>query len=178
MQNDGEWDACLTEASEVKNGKQLRQLFSVILVQCNPSNPMELWEKHKESMCDDRLFAGTDDKENAGLLDIQTRLARMNKTMEDVGMVEPVEDERVGLPRELQEELAYDRKFLNDAWVRDSKLMNADQKKAFTGIVDSLKKKDGKCFFIDAPGGLFFSLFSFFLFIPKKSHQNDTLQFN
>ncbi len=162
LQNDGEWDSCLTEASEVKSGKQLRQLFSVILVQCNPSNPMELWEKHKESMCDDRLFAGTDDKENAALLDLQNRLARMNKTMEDVGMIEPKEDDRVGLARELQEELAYDRKFLNDAWVRDSKLLNADQKKAFKRIVKSLEKKDGKCFFFFFLGGLFF--FFFFLF--------------
>ncbi len=79
--------------------------------------------------------------------------------MEDVNLNIPIfEDETFSLAREVREELDYDRQFLRDLWKRDSKRLNADQKRAFTRIVDSLEKKNGRCFFIDAPGGSFFCL--------------------
>ncbi len=56
LQHDGEWDSCLTEAALTKNARQLRQLFTIILVHCTPSDPVALWNKHKDALCDDRRF--------------------------------------------------------------------------------------------------------------------------
>ncbi len=99
------------------------------------------------------------------LLDIRDRLGRMGKTMAKVGLMEPIEDVRQGLSKELQEELDYDREMLQNAWKESEALMNADQINAFQEIVASLEKKDGKCFFIDAPGGSFFCLC-----LPQHTH--------
>ena len=49
--NDGkEWEHCLDEAIVVNSGYKLRYLFAIILTECNPSNPVSLWEKYTH-MC-------------------------------------------------------------------------------------------------------------------------------
>jgi hypothetical protein len=53
LQNDGEWNQCLTEASEMQTGSQLRSLFAHILLHCQPAEPDVLWQQHREKICDD-----------------------------------------------------------------------------------------------------------------------------
>jgi hypothetical protein len=48
LQDDGEWRQCLTEASEIQTGSQLRNLFAVILRECNPADPLGLWSQFQE----------------------------------------------------------------------------------------------------------------------------------
>ena len=42
LENDGEWNECLREASLIKTGVQLRRLFAMILKECCPAEPLAL----------------------------------------------------------------------------------------------------------------------------------------
>ncbi|CAG8768774.1 10073_t:CDS:2 [Cetraspora pellucida] len=53
LENDGEWDQCLKEASVMRSGSQLRALFAVILTQCTPTYPEKLWLNFHTNICDD-----------------------------------------------------------------------------------------------------------------------------
>ena len=53
LENDGEWLECLREASVMQTGHQLCQLFVMILKECSPVKPEDLWDKFKTSICDD-----------------------------------------------------------------------------------------------------------------------------
>ncbi|KAF6137535.1 hypothetical protein GIB67_031814 [Kingdonia uniflora] len=45
LEDDIEWIQCLKEALIIKIGYHLRQLFCVILINCNLFSPEELWDK-------------------------------------------------------------------------------------------------------------------------------------
>ena len=53
LQNDAKWDTCLYEASQIKTGQQLRHLFTIILLYCQPAAPEKLWNNHKSALCED-----------------------------------------------------------------------------------------------------------------------------
>ena len=50
--NDEEWRHCLDQAANFQTGTQLRSLF-VLLLHCEPANPLGLWESYKVQICDD-----------------------------------------------------------------------------------------------------------------------------
>ena len=52
LNNDGEWDICLREASEIQSGASLRRLFSSMLLFCQMSAPENLWARYRDSICD------------------------------------------------------------------------------------------------------------------------------
>ena len=39
LKDDTEWNVCLHEASQIKTGQQLRHLFAMILLYCQPTTP-------------------------------------------------------------------------------------------------------------------------------------------
>ena len=53
MVDDTHWNMALEEASAAHSPKQLRHLFAVMLITCNLSNPLQLWETHRESLAED-----------------------------------------------------------------------------------------------------------------------------
>lgn len=53
LEDDQEWHRALEEASAFSSGKQLRELFAIILLYANPTDPSTLWERHKQSLCED-----------------------------------------------------------------------------------------------------------------------------
>ena len=56
LQDDNEWDTCLYKASNIQTGKQLRHLFAMILLMCQPLAPELLWNTHKLALCEDFLY--------------------------------------------------------------------------------------------------------------------------
>jgi hypothetical protein len=84
LEDDTEWDRCLTEASELQTGKQLRNLFAMILAQCDVTYPFKLWEKHKQNL-DDLLYQNQKKSNNFNLdLDnrtIQIALIEINQEL-------------------------------------------------------------------------------------------------
>ncbi|XP_014778745.1 uncharacterized protein LOC106875211 [Octopus bimaculoides] len=55
LEDDAHWDTTLTEAQMCKSPMQLRNLFSIMLVNCGLSNPNQLWDKYKEGLSEDIL---------------------------------------------------------------------------------------------------------------------------
>ena len=44
---------CLSDAAHFQTGQQLCCLFVIILLNCNPVEPHNLWNDYKEKLCDD-----------------------------------------------------------------------------------------------------------------------------
>jgi hypothetical protein len=55
LQDDAEWDQCLSEAVGVQLPRSLRQLFASLLIYNNVINPGRLWDKHKGALTKDFL---------------------------------------------------------------------------------------------------------------------------
>ncbi|XP_064621482.1 uncharacterized protein LOC135484172 [Lineus longissimus] len=55
LQDDQHLHRALEEAAASNSPSQLRQLMSVILVNCEPSQPTTLWEQHKDARAEDYL---------------------------------------------------------------------------------------------------------------------------
>ena len=56
LEDDGEWNQCFAEASQVQTGTRLHHLFTTILLFCSPSQPDRLWERYRMHICDDLPF--------------------------------------------------------------------------------------------------------------------------
>lgn len=52
LEDDGEWEICLRDASEIKTGSQLRHLFTTLLLFCTPAQPNLLWIQFRDKICD------------------------------------------------------------------------------------------------------------------------------
>jgi hypothetical protein len=55
LQDDAEWDQCLSEAIGVQLPRSLRQLFASLLIFNNVTNPGRLWNRHKGALTEDFL---------------------------------------------------------------------------------------------------------------------------
>jgi hypothetical protein len=55
LQDDAEWDHCLSEAIDVQLPRSLWQLFASLLIFNNVTNPGRLWDRHKGALTEDFL---------------------------------------------------------------------------------------------------------------------------
>ncbi len=55
LQDDAEWDQCLSETAGVQLPRSLQQLFASLLIYNNITNPRRLWDKHKGALTEDFL---------------------------------------------------------------------------------------------------------------------------
>ena len=93
LHDDREWKWCLEE------GKLLCSLFIIVVHDCNPMLPMDLWNEFKSFICDDLQQqltchgipdASPDLIFDYGLYLIESTLQNdSNKTMKDIGMAVP-----------------------------------------------------------------------------------------
>jgi hypothetical protein len=175
LEDGREWFQTLREAAQIQGGAQLRKLFVVILRECNPQSPTELWWQFKESLSDDFRWRRVhcevnrevpfmeEDFQNS-LRSLEQTMTRMNDTLVNYGLEVPLptsEDESdVGtqqqrLHRIIVAELDYDTsKQAEDASTAVS-MMNCGQQDAYNAVQRSLSlcPSEGALFFIDAPGG-------------------------
>lgn len=56
LADDTEWDSTLKEAGATKMPPQIRQMFALICVFCEPKNAILLWRKHKDTMMEDFTY--------------------------------------------------------------------------------------------------------------------------
>ncbi|XP_029639684.1 uncharacterized protein LOC115214793 [Octopus sinensis] len=79
--NDDHLHRTLAEASNCKLLWQMRRLFCSILIHCNPSNPLNLWESFRQNLSKDiqanlALRDGNDDLYNEALIDMDRHIRR------------------------------------------------------------------------------------------------------
>ena len=126
LQDDGEWDMVLHDASTLQLCAQIRELFTVLLLNCHPANPLELFNTHCHEWLDDfaKLMPDPQDKillRAMVLLDLESRLRMAGKELLDFSLPDVSADVRSQvdqvngliqvrhLPVVVQEELTYDR---------------------------------------------------------------------
>ena len=90
LEDDNQYHLEMQEVSVSNSAVSLRSLFAVILTWCEPSNPLDIYEHHKESMAEDFLHQHrtrlgnvglefNDDIFNLALNDLQDKVFSMGK---------------------------------------------------------------------------------------------------
>lgn len=122
LENDGQWDETLKEATETDSAEKLRTCFAIMISCCQLSNPQALWEKHKEAMSEDILYKARQRNStinyssiifNESLISIENKVINMTgKTLDSFGIKAPNREKSIAnqhdLSKEVRRELDYD----------------------------------------------------------------------
>ena len=121
LEDNNQYHLAMQEASVSNSAASLCSLFVVILTWCEPSNPLDIYEQHKESMAEDFLhqqrarlgnmeLGFNEDVFNLALNDLQDRVLSMGgRQLSDYGLPQPEAVDGTRLARVYQREIDYDR---------------------------------------------------------------------
>lgn len=165
LTDDRDWVTCFEEASGWQTGFQLRLLFVTALVFGSVSDPLQLWIRFQEMLCDDlqqhlercqfNLPDIVDIHLDYGLFLLQKQLADHSKTLEDFYLPIPVHNwAGIGGNPLINAELTYDTGV--EAAFRDdiTSRFNQDQAYCFQEIVTAIDRQpEAAHFFLQGPGG-------------------------
>ncbi|GKA57730.1 DNA helicase [Tanacetum coccineum] len=166
LSSDQEWVTALEEASLFATAPELRKLFVYILIFCNISDPLQLWNKVWKNLCDDipRKLSKTlripqiqrDEKKLKAsiLFELERMLNSYSKSLQDFALPMPPEDMLLILQnRLLMEETNYDQ----DALAAEKKFLiprlNKDQRLIFDDITHAARCNVQKLIFVYGHGG-------------------------
>ena len=157
LKDDNEWMHLLTEAAFTNTSAKMRQLFIILLMFCEVSNPLELFELHYLSMCEDFPESQCElDRRSWVLLQLQKYLHAFEKSLVDFGFTLPTEMHSVNQDCNYRfDEERVRRTQLNQSEIsRSVAQLNSEQRVFFDTVVGSLiPDSQCRCFFLDAPGG-------------------------
>lgn len=148
LDSDDEWDRCLSNGGTYLMPRQLRDMFAYICCFCHPSQPLKLWDDHKENLSMDFSQRYNEEiSKNKALHDINFILLQHGLSCEILGLPKPT-----GIP---QQENPYDQ---NSEKLEAEQLigvLNLKQREAFDKIVAAMNDESSiiRCFYIDGPGG-------------------------
>jgi hypothetical protein len=165
LEGDNHWDESLAEAKEISVPSQIRDLFAIIICTCNPSNPLELWNKYKTYLSEDILARVrrenpdidvdySDEIFNEALVLLEDKCDSIcNRNLEQLGLPSPVRNRGAVLNSDYLRERNYNMEELR-AYVAEKRLLfNTDQNRVYQTIMDAVANDDGAIFFLQAPGG-------------------------
>jgi hypothetical protein len=164
LQDDGEWQQCLTEACATHTGYRLRQLFALILRHCEPSEPSSLWFSFRHSLCDDLqrvlqhkgfIQPSIDLACDYGLFLLDGVLRDMGSGLRYFPSMPRAENEWNTIQDNpyISAHLAFDPIRERTAADDHAHKLNDDQVHAYDQILTSIERQLGKIFFVDGPGG-------------------------
>lgn len=165
LENDQQWHETLKEATETDSPEKIRACFAIMISCCQLSNPIALWNSHKEAMTEDILYTArqsdpsidfTPEIFNKSLILVENKVIDMTgKTLTCFGMESPNRDEvnTYDSTRDLQRERNYDITQLNEYIKKTEPLLNADQKAVYNEVLKKHEAGSNGILFIDAPGG-------------------------
>lgn len=171
LSDDREWEECIAEAGRVQTGAQLRGLFAIILLFCEPTYPARLWERHQASLTDDILAEARRQARNPGLEmsmeEIESRglchlsriLREHGKSLEDIpGMPLPqlhLHQDQEDLANHLiQEQNLYNPRVQQEMMEEMVPRMNDGQREAYEVVIAAVESEmQSAFFFLDGPGG-------------------------
>ena len=169
LQDDGEWEMALQEATFTRIPAQIRQLFATILLFCAPAEPLRLLEGHQVAMAED-LQHGHPEVEpdvlrSLVLLDLERRLQHAGKELRDFGLPGVPQQHRElaaqleeaaelrRLPSVMQEELGYDLQQLQEQTADRLPTLLQSQREMADAVLDAVRRRAPLAVFVDAPGG-------------------------
>jgi len=167
LQDDQEWLQCLQEAGAMQTGHRLRNLFVMILLHCNPSDPNRLWERTRPDHCDDlrHQLINNFNMENPtqeeiydyGLYLIDKELQKNGKSLGVIqGMLLPQNNWALHELRRNQlihEQLDYDQQVLQQIVDEGLPTLNAEQRELYNAVTQSVQNQTGDTFFVHSAGG-------------------------
>lgn len=167
LESDNEWHVALDEASHYATAPQLRELFVVMLIYCEISNPSELWDKHWADLADDvqytqrrllnlyTLVIADCDKKTLALEAINTLLNQHGKSLADFPGLLKVNRYAAHKFRNqlLLEEMMYDCQSLKIHAAERIESLNHMQRVIFEEVVQSVASNIGGFYFIYGHGG-------------------------
>ena len=162
LEDDNQYHLAMEEASVSNSAASLRSLFAVILTWCEPSNPLDIYEHHKEAMAEDFLHQhctqlGNADLElnsnifNLALNDLQDKVLSMGgRELSEYGLPQPqaVDNDRV-----YQREIDYDQGEQRAYVECNVPLLTTDQQDVYDCFCSMIDRNEGGMVFLDAPGG-------------------------
>ena len=168
LRDDLEWHHVLEEAAVSKLCPQIRELYVVILMFCQPANPRSLFDEFWNTWTDDFEMLGRrratpldeDQLRTMLLLDLELRLQSFEKELSSFGLPQPSPEDLARVenitstdPVVIREEMDYDiselRTTVEDTVVK----FTEDQVAIFQVVIDAVMEKRSLCAFIDARGG-------------------------
>jgi hypothetical protein len=144
----------LAEATLWMMPHALRRLFATILVFYEPSDVLDLWEKHKEAMLEDYRHNNRSSfaVEQMVFIDIQKLLESIQKDIKMYPLpdIDDTYDPSGDIPREIFEEASVEASVDDMAL---SKTLNEKQQAVYNEIMSTVDSDHGGLFFVDGSGG-------------------------
>ena len=163
-----EWENVLEEVSNTASSPQLRALYIIILMFCEPSNPRSLFEKFWEMWTDDierkaikkSINLDPEQKRTMVLLDLQLRLQSFEKDLSHFALPEPTKEEldRVKTftnnePVIIREEKDFDVEELENQAEEVRQKLTKAQEEVYETIMKAVKDEKQLLLFVDARAG-------------------------
>ncbi|XP_071721366.1 ATP-dependent DNA helicase PIF1-like [Rutidosis leptorrhynchoides] len=167
LNDDQEWTEAISEARLWASGAQLRDLFVTMLLFCNVSSPLKLWELNWEALSEDilhkkrkhfkfpELILTETQIKNYCLVEIQAILNRNGKSLSDYqDLPQPDPSLLTKLDNRLiREELNYNVEEMRNLHESLFNSLNSEQLIIYENVVTSVKQQKGGLFFVYGPGG-------------------------
>ncbi|KAF7814060.1 uncharacterized protein G2W53_028029 [Senna tora] len=155
LENDDSIRQCLQEASTFRSPVALRRLFVTVLLYCQPTGVMELWNEFHHFMMEDHPSSSNVNNVrsiNRLLRDLDTLLSQHGKHIANYDLPTLIDDPEGNndVPKCIEDELSIP---VSDTDMQLIDLLNDDQKNAFKSIIDAIEHGRNATFFVDGPGG-------------------------
>ena len=168
LRDDNEWQQVLEEAAGTQLSTRLRELYVVILMFCQPSNPRSLFDEFWQTWTDDYELLGRrrgtvlDENQlrTMLLLDLELRLQSFEKELANFGLPQPTPEDLARVenitstdPVVIREEKDYDVVELRAAVEETVVKFTEEQAAVYDTVMGAVRERKQLCAFIDARGG-------------------------
>ena len=168
LRDDHEWRQVLEEAAGSKLCPQIRELYVIILMFCQPSNPCTLFDEFWQTWTDDFDLLGRrkgkvldeNQLKTMTLLDLELRLQSFEKELASFGLPIPSPDDLAKVenitstdPVLIREEKDYEVEELRLAVEATTEKFTEEQATVYHTVMDAVRGRRQLSAFIDARGG-------------------------
>jgi len=165
LEDDKHWDTTLKEAALCDSPFKLRELFTVMSVFCQLSDPLSLWEKYKDSFSEnitwqvERELQGSaqqvmDKVYNRCLVLIEDAVLTLGgQGLPQYDLPQPTRSGGVLGNRDYLRETSYDTNALAQVVSNNEGSLTEEQLAVYRQVLSSVESGAGQVFFLDAPGG-------------------------
>ena len=168
LQDDQEWRRVLEESAATKMCPQIRELYVIILMFCQPGNPRALYDEFWSTWTDDFIQKARqrgiqlDDGqvETMLLLDLEMRLQSFEKTLAEFGLQQPGPEDLARIehvtstdPVVIREEKEFNFEELTVRVREVKEKLTEEQSAIFYKVMEAVEEDLPLCLFINARGG-------------------------
>lgn len=145
---------------------KLRNLFVIIIIFCNPTDPLHLWNTFKQELSDDIRYSLQQQTEssldfneeifNLSLLNIEEKVGSIcnGKKLHDYGLPTPMGIySSHTINQEYFQATNFDLKKMQEVIEYSEPKLNNEQKEVYNTVLNDVHTNGGTTYYLDAPGG-------------------------